>query len=57
MIEISCGIPPGPDCVANARLAEELGYRRVWLYDSPPLFPQVGGPPARRAAPPGRIAR
>lgn len=41
MIEISCGIPPGPDCVAHARLAEELGYERVWLYDSPALYPDV----------------
>jgi 5,10-methylenetetrahydromethanopterin reductase len=41
MIEVSCGIPPGPDCVAHARVAEELGYARVWLYDSPALYPDV----------------
>lgn len=40
-IELSCGFPPGPDCVANARLAEELGYARVWLYDSPAFYPDV----------------
>ena len=27
-----------PDHVA---LAEELGYRRAWLYDSPALYPEV----------------
>jgi 5,10-methylenetetrahydromethanopterin reductase len=41
MIEVSCGIPPGPECVAQARVAEELGYERVWLYDSPALYPDV----------------
>jgi 5,10-methylenetetrahydromethanopterin reductase len=40
-MEISCGFPPGPEVVAHARLAEELGYRRVWLYDSPALYPDV----------------
>ena len=55
MIEISCGIPPGPDCVAHARLAEELGYRRVWLYDSPALYPDVWVSLARIAEATDRI--
>ena len=40
-VQISCAFPPGPDVVAHARLAEELGYERVWLYDSPALYPDV----------------
>lgn len=40
-LEISCAFPPGPDVVEHARLAEDLGYERVWLYDSPALYPDV----------------
>jgi 5,10-methylenetetrahydromethanopterin reductase len=40
-LEISAAFPPGPDVVAHAQLAEVLGYRRVWLYDSPALYPDV----------------
>ena len=40
-MEISCGIPPGPRAVEHALVAEELGYERVWLYDSPALYPDV----------------
>jgi 5,10-methylenetetrahydromethanopterin reductase len=40
-LTISCGFAPGPDVVAHARLAEELGYERVWLYDSPALYGDV----------------
>ncbi|MGZ4691083.1 MAG: LLM class flavin-dependent oxidoreductase [Acidimicrobiia bacterium] len=40
-LQISCAFPPGPDVVKHARLAEELGYERVWLYDSPALYPDV----------------
>lgn len=38
---ISCGFAPGPDVVAHARLAEELGYERVWCWDSPALYGDV----------------
>jgi len=55
MIEVSCGIPPGPDCVSHARLAEELGYERVWLYDSPALYPDVWVSLARIAEATDRI--
>jgi 5,10-methylenetetrahydromethanopterin reductase len=40
-LQISCAFPPGPDVVAHAQVAEELGYERVWLYDSPALYPDV----------------
>ena len=40
-MELSCSFPPGPRSVEYARLAEELGYRRIWLYDSPLLYPDV----------------
>jgi 5,10-methylenetetrahydromethanopterin reductase len=36
--ELSCGLPPGPDFADLAALAEELGYARVWIYDSAPLW-------------------
>ena len=37
-VELSCGLPPGPDFADLAALAEELGYARVWIYDSAPLW-------------------
>jgi 5,10-methylenetetrahydromethanopterin reductase len=37
-IELSCGLPPGPDFAELAVLAEELGYARVWIFDSAPLW-------------------
>jgi 5,10-methylenetetrahydromethanopterin reductase len=37
-LELSCGLPPGPDFADLAVLAEELGYARVWIYDSAPLW-------------------
>jgi 5,10-methylenetetrahydromethanopterin reductase len=40
-LQISCGFAPGPDVVAHAQMAEELGYERVWLYDSPALYQDV----------------
>ena len=40
-MDLSCSFPPGPHVVEWARLAERLGYRRVWLYDSPLLYPDV----------------
>ncbi len=41
MMEISCCLPPGPRTVEYAQLAEALGFRRLWLYDSPLLYPDV----------------
>lgn len=37
-LELSCGLPPGPDFADLAVLAEDLGYSRVWIYDSAPLW-------------------
>lgn len=37
-IELSCGLPPGPDFADLAVLAEEIGYTRVWIFDSAPLW-------------------
>ncbi|MGP0029202.1 MAG: LLM class flavin-dependent oxidoreductase [Acidimicrobiales bacterium] len=37
-LELSCGLPPGPDFADLAVLAEELGYSRVWIFDSAPLW-------------------
>ncbi|MFE4504186.1 LLM class flavin-dependent oxidoreductase [Rhodococcus sp. NPDC056743] len=37
-VELSCGLPPGPDFADQVVLAEELGYSRVWIYDSAPLW-------------------
>lgn len=36
--ELSCGLPPGPDFADLAVYAEELGYRRLWIFDSAPLW-------------------
>jgi 5,10-methylenetetrahydromethanopterin reductase len=40
-MDLSCAFPPGPDVVDHVRLAEELGYRRAWIYDSPALYGDV----------------
>ncbi|MGD0880560.1 MAG: LLM class flavin-dependent oxidoreductase [Acidimicrobiales bacterium] len=37
-LELSCGLPPGPDFADLAVLAETLGYTRVWIFDSAPLW-------------------
>src|SRR3954451_2055050 len=34
-------MPPGPHTLEYARLAEELGYERVWLYDSAALYEDI----------------
>lgn len=41
MIALSCGFPPSRDLPTYARLAESLGYTRVWAYDSPALYGDV----------------
>jgi 5,10-methylenetetrahydromethanopterin reductase len=38
---LSCGFPPSRDVTEHARQAEALGYRRVWLYDSPALYSDI----------------
>ncbi len=40
-MQISIGVPPGPQSRALAVRAEELGYDRIWFYDSASLFEDV----------------
>lgn len=40
-MEISCAFPTTLDSPANVALAEELGYERAWLYDTPQQSPDV----------------
>jgi 5,10-methylenetetrahydromethanopterin reductase len=40
-MKISIGVPPGPRAREIASLAEELGYDRVWLYDSAALYEDI----------------
>lgn len=40
-MRLSCSLPPGPSVVEYARVAEALGYERLWLYDSPLLYADV----------------
>ena len=40
-MEISIGVVPGPDAVRRAQLAEELGFARVWMYDSAALYEDI----------------
>src|SRR5436190_9990264 len=37
-MDFTCSYPPGPSSVAWAQQAEALGYRRVYLHDSPALY-------------------
>ena len=36
-MEISCAFPPVPETPSHIALAESLGYRRAWVYDTPAL--------------------
>src|SRR5215213_78717 len=40
-MELSVGLPPGPRTLEHARLAQDLGYDRVWLYDSAALYEDI----------------
>jgi 5,10-methylenetetrahydromethanopterin reductase len=40
-MELSVGLPPGPRTLEYARIAQELGYDRVWLYDSAALYEDI----------------
>jgi 5,10-methylenetetrahydromethanopterin reductase len=37
-MQISCGLVPSLDVVEHAKVAEQLGYERAWLYDSPAIY-------------------
>ena len=43
-MEISIGITPSPDAVRLAQIAEDLGFRRAWLYDSAALYEDICSP-------------
>ena len=40
-MDISCAFATSSDTPAHVELAETLGYRHAWLYDSPALYPDV----------------
>ncbi|BBX44994.1 LLM class flavin-dependent oxidoreductase [Mycobacterium cookii] len=40
-MDISCAFATSSDTPAHVELAETLGFRRAWLYDSPALYPDV----------------
>jgi len=40
-VEISCALAPLSTTPGEVQLAERLGYRRAWLYDSPAVYPDV----------------
>ena len=54
-MELSCAFPPRPDLPELVRVAEDLGYSRAWVYDSPALFGDVWMALARCADVTGRI--
>lgn len=41
MLELSCAFATSLATPGHVAIAEELGYRRAWLYDSPALYPDV----------------
>ncbi len=54
-ITVSAGFATSMDTPAHIALAEELGYKRAWLYDSPALYPDVWMMLARAAERTSRI--
>src|SRR5579863_6655135 len=40
-MDVSCAFAPSMATPEHVALAEQLGYRRAWLYDSPGLYPDV----------------
>lgn len=40
-MDISCAFATSSDTPAHVELAEALGYKRAWLYDSPAVYPDV----------------
>jgi 5,10-methylenetetrahydromethanopterin reductase len=40
-MQISCAFPPGPNVVDHIVEAEQLGYERAWLFDSPALYGDI----------------
>lgn len=52
---LSCALAPTAGVVGAARLAERLGYRRIWVFDSPALYGDLWVALARIAAETERI--
>jgi 5,10-methylenetetrahydromethanopterin reductase len=40
-MDISCAIATATDSPAHVELAEQLGFKRAWLYDSPALYAEA----------------
>jgi 5,10-methylenetetrahydromethanopterin reductase len=40
-LKISCAFAPAVDTPEHVKLAEQLGYQRAWVYDSPALYHDV----------------
>src|SRR6195256_2849361 len=40
-MDVSCAFATSSDTPAHVEIAEELGYQRAWLYDSPAIYPDV----------------
>jgi 5,10-methylenetetrahydromethanopterin reductase len=40
-VDVSCAFATSLDTPDHIAIAEELGYRRAWCYDSPALYPDV----------------
>jgi 5,10-methylenetetrahydromethanopterin reductase len=40
-MDISCAFATSSDTPVHVEIAEELGYQRAWLYDSPAIYPDV----------------
>jgi 5,10-methylenetetrahydromethanopterin reductase len=54
-MDLSCAFATHPDTPEHIALAERLGYRRAWCYDSPALYPDVWMTLARAAERTSRI--
>src|SRR6476620_11606168 len=49
ILEISCAFAANLDTPEHIAVAERLGYRRAWCYDSPTIYPDVWMTLARAA--------
>lgn len=54
-MDVSAAFPPGPKTPDHIALAERLGFRRAWVYDSPALYSDVWATHGRAADRTSRI--
>ena len=40
-MQLSIGVPPGPQTTQLAVRAEEFGYDRIWFFDSPAIYEDI----------------